>query len=189
MIEKCPHCHRDVMFTRDICPACGHTSTEEERGKPTAFDEERDSSRVPTYFQPLEDELTVAQKRGLLLLMVSSVALLAPDVGIFVVRLRWLSFDIGALIRLALVVALLRILWRGRTWAKKATALIAAVAGIAGPLAALLWHNQLSAALVFLFCVWGVVLIFVAVTLVRSQDVEDYLKIRRKAAAKARNST
>ena len=41
MIQKCPHCHRDVIFSRDICPACGHSSTEEERSEITDLERDR----------------------------------------------------------------------------------------------------------------------------------------------------
>ena len=33
-IQKCPHCHKDSVFSHNICPNCGFESKYEERGEP-----------------------------------------------------------------------------------------------------------------------------------------------------------
>jgi len=65
-IGKCPHCGKDSLFTRGICPSCGLTSRPEERGKPDYLLDA--DGRLPAYTESLEEEMTTAQRHGRILM-------------------------------------------------------------------------------------------------------------------------
>jgi len=182
MIERCPHCQHDVMFSRDICPECGRTAAEEERLQATSLEEEKRTGRLPTYFGPIEDELADAQKRGRVLLWLITAVLVGPDAGLVVVKLRWLSFDLFAVARVICMVLVLRALWRGKEWARKTAAGLAGLSGVALPAMSLAFRQKLNQSQHFLFWVLGVLLLTSAVTLLRSEELADYLRLRRKTA-------
>ena len=75
-IGKCPHCGKDSLFTRGICPNCGLTSKPEERGKPDFLLDA--NGKLPSYTEVLEEEMTVSQKHGRILLMLCTLMIGLP---------------------------------------------------------------------------------------------------------------
>ena len=84
-IGKCPHCGKDSLFTRGICPNCGLTSKPEERGKPDFLLDA--NGKLPSYTEVLEEEMTVSQKNGRILIMLCTLLIGVPLVGWFGVAL------------------------------------------------------------------------------------------------------
>lgn len=75
-IGKCPHCGKDSLFTRGICPNCGHTSKPEERGKPDFLLDA--NGGLPSYTDPLEAEMTISQKHGRILIILCTLMIGLP---------------------------------------------------------------------------------------------------------------
>lgn len=75
-IGKCPHCGKDSLFTRGICPNCGLTSRPEERGKPDFLLDA--NGKLPSYTEVLEEEMTVSQKHGRILIMLCTLMIGLP---------------------------------------------------------------------------------------------------------------
>ena len=65
-IQKCPHCHKDSVFSHNICPNCGFESKYEERGEPDYKLDE--NGKVPSYAFVMEEHMTQCQRHGRILL-------------------------------------------------------------------------------------------------------------------------
>ena len=78
-IGKCPHCGKDSLFTRGICPNCGLTSKPEERGKPDFLLDA--DGKLPSYTEALEEEMTTSQKNGRILIMLCTLLIGVPLLG------------------------------------------------------------------------------------------------------------
>jgi hypothetical protein len=114
MVERCPCCGADVVFSGDLCPACGHSSPRSDRVQPSRLARERAESAVPTYTAHLEHVLNPREERGRLVFWLAAGLLLIPDIGgsvvpLFFLRPQWWSF-----LRLGLGVGLLIRSWHGR---------------------------------------------------------------------------
>lgn len=180
MIERCPHCRKDVLFNKSICPECGLVSTEDERTEQTGLEQERATSRHPTYTGPLEDMLSAAQARGRLLTALATGFLLTPDITFLIVKICWLRFEFAAVLRLLVLAWLLRRVWEGKVWAARLVAVPAALVGLAGFLAGVLRARTLAPPLVLLFCVFGPLFVISAWTLAFSADIQDFLRRQRR---------
>ena len=75
-IQKCPHCHKDSVFSHNICPNCGFESKYEERGEPDYKLDE--NGKVPSYAFVMEEHMTQCQRHGRILLGVIMGLLGAP---------------------------------------------------------------------------------------------------------------
>jgi ribosomal protein L32 len=75
-IQKCPHCHKDSVFSHNICPNCGFESKYEERGEPDYKLDE--NGKVPSYAFVMEEHMTQCQRHGHILLGVIMGLLGAP---------------------------------------------------------------------------------------------------------------
>jgi len=182
MIERCPHCGKDVVFSKNICPECGLVSAEDERTELTGLAQERATSRHPTYTGPLEDMLSASQARGRLLVALAMGFLLTPDTAFFLVKLCWLRFEFLALIRLIALAWLLRRVWDGALWASRLAAVVAAVVGVSGVLVGIVRVRTLAPPLVLLFCIFGPLFVISAYTLTYSPDAQDFLHRQRRYA-------
>jgi uncharacterized Zn finger protein (UPF0148 family) len=183
MIQKCPHCKRDVLFSRDICPACGHTSKESERGEPTYMGEEARQGLAPAYTEAIETTMTETQKRGRLLVGLIIGMILAPLVVLNAVLVFWLSPRFPAIAALAVAAWLLRQLWLGRPWARPVVSLAAACAAGAGLVHCVLQRHTLNPVFFLLSLVFGVVYLWCAWNLYWSRDIPEFLKVQRRLAA------
>ena len=183
MIERCPHCGADVIFSSSICPACGYESSEQDRTEPSALEIERRTSRYPTYTAELETILSAPQARGRLLLGLTSGILLAPGITYVVTGLLMgIVSGVAFLATLMLVAGgwLLLRAWEGRVWAWRLSALAAASLGIAGMLIAFVRRSVLPTPIVFLACLLGPMFLACAWTLSFSRDAREYRDIRRR---------
>ena len=75
-IQKCPHCHKDSVFSHNICPNCGFESKYEERGEPDYKLDE--NGKVPSYAFVMGEHMTQCQRHGRILLGVIMGLLGAP---------------------------------------------------------------------------------------------------------------
>ena len=183
MIERCPHCHEDVMFTRDICPACGHTSSEDERVEQTDLDARRQEARTPVFDLPFVTAMTVAEQRGRLELSLITVVFLLPDAFCLFVRACELRLDPWVAGLMAVSLLLVRGLWRGSPRARSAATWFSASAGVTQLLAAVCLHPRLPIAHRGLLWGSGCLLLLVAWPLWRSTDLTDYQRRLRHAAS------
>ena len=167
------------MFTRDICPACGHTSSEDERVEQTELDARRQAARTPVFDLPFETAMTVAERRGRLELALITTALLFPDAFCLFVRACERRFDLWAAVFLAVSWLIARGLWRGSPKVRRVAALFAAAAGLLQALAAGLLHPRLGIAHRGWLWGSGCLLLLAAWPLWRSTDLTDYLRRRR----------
>lgn len=136
-IQKCPHCGKDAMFSHSICPNCGHESKSSERLDPDyKVDEARGG--VPSYASSMEEEMTVVQHHGGILLGVV-LGLLAFPLLCWSVTCLFLLLDPNRTMsipffRTLLVCVLLGWadweLWFGRIWVRY----VLGVLGILGAL-------------------------------------------------------
>lgn len=179
MIERCPHCQEDVVFSRNICPACGEVSASDQRREATLIDREKASSRYPVYMAPLEEELSLTQRRGRLLVWLCTGFLLAPDFTYFLVGLSWLSFRGWPLLRLIVTGWLLLRLWEGKRWSRWLLSASAFTVGVAAIIRGAL-HRVDAPPSMLLFClVFGPLFVVVAWTLAFSEETRDFLRLRR----------
>ncbi|MBT3378922.1 MAG: hypothetical protein HN742_18480 [Lentisphaerae bacterium] len=183
MIERCPHCQEDVVFSRNICPACGEVSISDQRTEATLIDREKASSRYPVYMAPLEEELSLTQRRGRLLLCLATGILLAPDITYFLVGLSWISLRGWALLRLITTGWLLLRLWEGKRWSRRLLSTCALVVGVGAILRGILDHTKSPPALLLFCFVFGPLFVAVAWTLTFSEETRDFLRLRRGRVA------
>lgn len=183
MIEKCPHCKRDVIFSRNICPACGHTSDDAERGEPTYMGDDAKRGLSPAYTQAMETAMNETQRRGRLLTGLIIGMILAPLVVLNTVLIFWLKPDPAALAALAFAGWLLRKLWLGRIWAKQLTILAGVLSGIAGLTLCVVRRggpNPLNPVFFLMCLVFGIVYLWGAWNLYWSKDIPEFLKMQRR---------
>jgi hypothetical protein len=180
MIEKCPHCKRDVIFSRNICPACGHTSDDAERGEPTYMGDDAKRGLSPAYTQAMETAMNETQRRGRLLTGLIIGLILAPLVVLNAVLIFWLKPDFAALVALAFAAWLLRKLWTGRTWAKQLTILGSTLSGVAGLALCVVRRDTLNPVFFLMFLIFGVVYLWGAWNLYWSKDIPEFLKMQRR---------
>lgn len=170
------------MFTRDICPACGRTSTEDERVEQTDLDARRQEARTPVFDLPFVSAMTVAERRGRLELWMITIAFLFPDAFGLFVRACELRFDPWVAGLMVVSVLLVRGLWRGSPAVRAAATWFAGGAGVVQGLVAGVLHARLTIAHRGLL--WGsaFLLLLTAWPLWRSTDLRDYLRRRRHVA-------
>lgn len=183
MIERCPHCREDVVFSRNICPACGELSASDQRTEATLIDREKASSIYPVYMGPLEDELSLTQRRGRLLVWLCTCFLLAPDLTYFLVGLSWLSFRGWPLLRLIVTTWLLLRLWEGKRWSRRLLAAAALTVGVAAIIRGALAHADTPPSMLLFCFIFGPLFVVVGWTLTFSEEARDFLRLRRGRTA------
>lgn len=123
-IQKCPHCGKDAIFIRELCPNCGHDSHCDDRGEPDYKADER--GRLPSYVSLLEETLSVPQQHGRILLGMICALLVLPVAALNVVNVYLLldpdrTRDIlvwRSLLLLVLCLWLVYRVWHGRRWSQ-----------------------------------------------------------------------
>ena len=180
MIQKCPHCRTDVIFSRDICPACGHPSRDAERGEATYLGEAKTDGR-PVYNQAIETTMTARQRNGRILVGLICGAIPAPLVAHTAVHLVWFRVN-GWVLSAALVsIWVVYHLWFGRGWARWLATVGTLAAGAAGLYQAVLRRGGgMNAVEIMAYVVFALVYLWCAGQLLRCQDVKEFLAYQRK---------
>ena len=178
MIQKCPHCKRDVLFSRDICPACGHASTESERGEPTYMGEDARQGLAPTYTAAMEATMNETQKRGRILTGLIIGMILAPLVVLNAVLAFWLVPSGKALAALVFAAWLTRKLWQGHPWARSVAIVTAGASALSGLTLCVLRRGTLNPVFFLLFLIFGIVYLWCAWNLYWSRDIPEFLKLQ-----------
>ena len=175
-IGKCPHCGKDSLFTRGICPNCGLTSKPEERGKPDFL--LNADGKLPSYTEVLEEEMTISQKHGRILIMLCTLMIGLP-------LLAWTSVVIfqslensfhppifPPLAMLCLDIFTTYKLFARTRWARWALCLLAVTASL---IFASGVHTHEGFALVTSITLFSVINLTAALMLATSRDATEYL--------------
>lgn len=184
MIQKCPHCQTDVIFSRDICPACGHPSRDGERGEATYLGEARSDGR-PVYNHGIETLMTARQRNGRVLTGLICGAIPAPLAAYSVVRLLWLSPDWLVLLAALVSCWVVYHLWCGSGWARWVAAsgtLFAGLVGLFQAQAVLRGEVAMNAVQIMAYVVFALVYLWCAWQLARSPEVKEFLVYQHKHA-------
>jgi hypothetical protein len=188
-IEKCPHCHKDAIFIRKLCPNCGLDSESADRGEPDYKADER--GRLPSYVFLLEETLSVPQQHGRILLATICALLLLPVAALNVVNVyllldpsRTLSIPMGrSLLLLAFCLWLVYRVWHGRSFSQWLLMSWAVLSGF-GLLVYALRHYILEAlanpVALLAAMVFGVVNLWCAWQLWRSRIIPDFVDRQRR---------
>ncbi|MCK5804484.1 MAG: hypothetical protein KAI66_16720 [Lentisphaeria bacterium] len=183
MIQKCPHCQNDVIFSRDICPACGYIVKDEERLDSSYTGAKEEMRLHPVYTREMERRMTETQKRGRTLAGLVILMLLSPTLAYNVVRVMVLKPQFWPLVALLVVATLMHKFWQGVRWAWWGALLGCAIVG-GGALAQLIRLVIAGLAqdpVTLLFCmVYGILLPWCAWILWHSHNLHDFLKYQRK---------
>lgn len=183
MIQKCPHCKRDVVFSREICPACGHASPESQRGPATYMGDAARLGLAPAYTEEMETRMNAVQRRGRIQTGLVIGLLLAPLVAWNAVGLFWLRPRLAAAVILVVGSWLCWKLWYGSRAARHILWVTAGVAGLSG-CATLVLRCAALGPVWFLTClVFGAVYVWCSWILLRSRDVPEWLSYQRRRQA------
>ena len=182
MIQKCPHCKRDVVFSREICPACGHAARPEARGEATYMGDEARLGLRPAYTVEMETRMNAVQRRGRLQTGLLIGLLLAPLVALNTVGLLWLRLNLYGVLALAVAAWLCWHLWYGSRLARHVLWVAAAGAGLLGGAALLSRGGDLNPVLFLACLVFGAVYLWCAWVLLCSTDVPEWLAYQRHHA-------
>ncbi len=177
MIQKCPHCKTDVIFSRNICPACGHPSRDEERGEATYLGEAKTDGR-PVYNQVMETQMTARQRNGRIVTGLICGAIPAPLLAYSAVSLFWLRPDWLVLLGTMYAAWLAYHLWYGRPWARwlgAGSTLLAGCAGLFEAVVVLRSEVAMNAVQIMAYVVFSLVYLWCAGQLARSPDVKEFL--------------
>jgi len=179
MIQKCPHCNRDVVFSRSICPACGLAAADEERGEATYMGDEARLGLAAAYTEEMETRLNETQRRGRLQTALTIGLLIAPLFALNTVGLFWLRMTFRGLAALTVVSWLGWRLWYGGRFARHLLWVTALVSGGVGVACCGLRYETLNP-VAFLTClVFGCVYLWCGWILLRSRDVPEWLRYQR----------
>jgi len=186
MIQKCPHCQTDVIFSRDICPACGHPSQDTERGEATYLGEAKTDGR-PVYNLGIETTMTARQRHGRILVGLICGSIPAPLVAHTAVYLVW--FQVSGWVLLATFVSTWVVfhLWYGRKWACWFAALGTLTSGLAGigQAGRMVYEavqnsgRRMNAVEIMAYVVFALVYLWCSWHLLRCQDVKEFLGYQR----------
>jgi len=192
-IQKCPFCHKDALFSRELCPNCGYASKWEERGEP---DLHLDANcKVPAYTEVLEEHMSQPQKRGRLLLALSCGMLVLPLLAWNAVNLC-LCMSMDSIGRLHILSPLLLLCgtswlswkaWGGRTWARVSIGALAAIAGAAMSAYAARppYGREKIASIAFLAsAVFSIVALYSAYVILLSKDIMDFMHLQARHCKK-----
>jgi hypothetical protein len=182
MIQKCPHCKRDVVFSREICPACGLTARPEERGEATYMGDEARLGLKPAYTEEMETRMNAVQRRGRLQTGLVIGLLLAPLVALDSVGLLWLRLSPYGILALVVAAWLSWRLWYGSRLARHVLWVAAAGAGLAGCATVALQRGALNPVLFLACLVFGTVYLWCAWVLLCSTDLPEWLAYQRQRA-------
>ena len=133
-IQKCPHCHKDSVFSHNICPNCGFESKYEERGEPDYKLDE--NGKVPSYAFVMEEHMTQCQRHGRILLGVI-MGLLGAPLLTWALAGKTVDVDVAGMLLSILWVVILPIVvgltvkWIWPKFTEKATDYLPAVSSIA----------------------------------------------------------
>ncbi len=192
-IQKCPHCHRDAVFTREICPNCGYTSKYEDRGEPD-YKADEANKRIPSYAAIMEEHMTVAQRHGRILLglvmgLIGAPLLAWGIVNVYLLMDPNLTMEIPLFRVFLCCVALGWMDWEiwhsGRKWLVRGLMMIAFFGGLfmLGRACFLLFNKDFDNPVLLLgFLVFGVVYLWCAWQLFRSKDIPEFLRMQRQKA-------
>lgn len=183
MIQKCPHCKRDVVFSREICPACGHSSAESARGPATYMGDEARLGLAPAYTEEMETRMNAVQRRGRIQTGLVIGLLLAPLVAWNAVALFWLRPRFGAFALLAVSAWLCWKLWWGSRLARHVLWVAAGAAGLAGWVNLAMRRATLGPVWLLACLVFGGVYLWCAWMLLRSTDLPEWLSYQRRRQA------
>ena len=179
MIQKCPHCQADVIFSRDICPACGHPSQDGERGEATYLGEAKTDGR-PVYNLGIETTMTARQRHGRILVGLICGAIPAPLVAHTAVYLVWFRVSVWVLLATFVSTWVVFHLWYGRKWARWVVAIGTLTAGCAGLYQAVLRRGTgMKAVEIMAYVVFALVYLWCSWQLLRCQDVKEFLGYQR----------
>jgi len=179
MIHKCPHCKNDVIFSREVCPACGYRSAEHERLESTYVGDEAKLGFVPAYTRDIEEQMNETQKRGRVVLSLVIGMILAPQIVFNVVLGFWLSVSFKGLLALAVTTWLTRKLWFGFRWTKAVITYAVGFTGLAGIVILLLRFSALNPVAKLACGVFGVVYLWCAWQLLQSKDIPEFMTVQR----------
>jgi hypothetical protein len=180
MIQKCPHCKQDVVFSRDICPACGHCARDEERGQATYMGDEARLGLAPLYTEEMETRMNAVQRRGRIQTGLIIGLLLAPLVTLNTVGLWWLRVSLPGVLALAIAAWLCWKLWSGSRAARHLLWVAAAGLGIAGCVTVAVERTALDPVRFLAYLVFGAVYVWCAWILLRSTDLPEWLSYQRQ---------
>ena len=181
-IGKCPHCGKDSLFTRGICPNCGLTSKPEERGKPDFLLDA--NGKLPSYTETLEEEMTVSQKHGRILIMLCTLLIGVPLLAWTCVAI-FQSFEnsfhppiFPPLAMSSLAAYLTYRLFELARWARWSLCALAVIASI---VFARTLHSDASFALYASIALYAAINLSAVLMLASSKDITDYLNLHRNA--------
>jgi hypothetical protein len=180
MIQKCPHCKHDVVFSRDICPACGHHSRDEDRLQATYMGDEARLGLAPMYTEEMETRMNAVQRRGRVQTGLVIGLLLAPLVALNTVGVYWLRLSSWGMFALAAASWLCWRLWLGSRWARHLLWVAAAASGLWGCATVAVRRLELDPVRFLAFLVFGAVYVWCAWILLRSPDLPEWLSYQRR---------
>jgi hypothetical protein len=180
MIQKCPHCKQDVVFSRDICPACGHTACDEERQQATYMGDAARLGLAPLYTEEMETRMNAVQRRGRIQTGLVIGLLLAPLLTLNLVELYWLRLSLPGVVALAVAGWLCWKLWSGNRSVRHLLWVAAASFGVTGCITVALQRTALDPVRFLSYLVFGVVYVWCAWILWRSPDLPEWLTYQRQ---------
>jgi hypothetical protein len=180
MIQKCPHCKQDVVFSREICPACGHAARDEQREQATYMGDEARLGLAPLYTEEMETRMNAVQRRGRIQTGLIIGLLLAPLVTLNTVGLWWLRLSLAGVLALAVAAWLCWKLWNGSSGARHLLWVAAAIAGSAGGVTVAVQRTALDPVRFLAYLIFGAVYVWCAWILWRSTDLPEWLNYQRQ---------
>lgn len=180
MIQKCPHCKRDVVFSRDICPACGYEAADSERLPATYMGDEARLGLAPMYTEEMETRMNAVQRRGRIQTGLVIGLLVAPLVTLNTVGIYWLRPTAYGALALAVEGWLCWRLWNGSRFARHVLWAAAGAAGLAGLAAVITRGTALDPVRFLAYLVFGIIYVWCAWILLRSRDLPEWLSYQRR---------
>jgi hypothetical protein len=180
MIQKCPHCHRDVVFSRDICPACGLAARDAERQQATYMGDAARLGLAAQYTEEMETRTNAVQRRGRIQTGLVIGLLLAPLITFNTVELWWLRPNFRGMAVLALAAWLCGKLWYGSRFARHVLWIAAAACGLAGCITVAVQRLALGPLRFLAYLIFGAVYVWCAWILCRSVDLPEWLNYQRQ---------
>lgn len=182
MIQKCPHCKSNVIFSRNICPACGYEVPEGDRLESDYIGDQAKLGIVPAYTRAMEETLNETQKRGRLLVGLIIGLLLSPQIVLTCVSFFWLRPSLWGVLVLIVTVWLCRRLWLGVAWCRPGLGILAGISGFSGLVLLVFGHAGLNPVARLVCGVFGLVYLWCSYQLLASLEIPEFLRVQRMSS-------